>query len=331
MSFDKARIDLLKELKSKSSYGDNTKTYAWGDYEPFFTKDTAPNFFQRSDVKFESMPLEALGNDLWKRRLGGIIPYLPEGAYIAGGFMRSIVAGEEDITGDIDFFFDGSAAFEQMVQNLCKPMSGMMTDVFGGYKPEVDLMVAKHNSKAYRLINFLPPNGKPPIQLIKLIWFDGPEHVIDSFDLTIVQFVTDGKRLYYNPQAFVDVEAGRLRLHRSQSPITTLNRLLKYEKKGYSADPEEFADVADEASKMILGAKKDELNEYFYLPKADASVGNDRKLPVTWLTHAWKYLVESKNGRMIFAKLFGSKERVEQDLKRIEENALDKPEKKIYY
>lgn len=318
------KINYLKEFFG-SSYKDKSENYKWGDVEPFFNKVKGPKFFERSKVSFQSVSFSVIKEKPLFSILEHFMNILPQGAYIAGGFMRAVLAGEKEINGDIDFFFNSAKAFSEMVQIL-KSFNKDDDTVLGGYICETDLDDFRKNSSSYRFLNFKSP-GKPDIQLIKLIWFDGPEHVIDSFDLTVVQLITDGTRLYYNPQALRDIEEKRLRLHRSQAAIVTLNRLLKYEKKGYYAKPREFADVANEAALMILNAKQDELQEYFYLPKSE----EDRKLPAKWLNHAWKYLVESENGRMIFAKVFGSKERVEEDLKKIEKKNLDKPAATNYY
>lgn len=282
-------------------------------YKPFFTRETAPDLFERSNVVFESIPIELIKNNSWRSKLlFDMIPHLPEGTYIAGGFLRAIIVNDENTSGDIDFFFNSSDAFGKMIDLL---IGRNALNVFSKYTTGTELNYFRNESQYYRLINFnadLKYDNRPPIQLIKLIYFDSPEHVIDTFDFSIVQFATDGQRLYFNPQSFDDLRDKKLNLHKTQSSIITLNRVLKYEEKGYSADPEKFKEIADEAAKMLLNSGMEKLGQYFYIsPDLNNTRNNspedDIQIPVSWLNHAWKYLAESENGRTIFAKLFGSK------------------------
>lgn len=277
----------------------------WDTYDPYFTFDKMPSFFYRSDIKFDTMPLEHLKNvGIHNDIFDEIISLLPEGAYIAGGFMRSILARENKFCGDIDIYFNSSKSFESMI-GILQNLNSDGENFFNDYYCEKSLREIRLNSKSYRLINFLSKDkNKPSIQLIKLIWFESPQHVIDSFDFTIVQAATDGKNLYVNPVIWRDLTNKEIHLHKTQNPITTVNRLIKYEQKGYFASPEEFSIVANEAAAIVLSGKMDNAKEYFYLPR-----GNwPRQIPTSWLGQTWKFLSESENGRFIFAKFFGGKE-----------------------
>lgn len=319
---------LLKKAVSTPKPGINV-------IEPFFDPDSLPNFFERSSVKYKTMTL----NDLRKcevntEPLDALLPYLPNGAFIAGGFLRSLIANDADFKTDIDIFFTGSRAFNEMLNAIIKPMSGRMAETFRGYYPDISLEDLRQNSKKYRLINFIPHSSyeyKPRIQLIKMVWYPSIDAVIDSFDLTICQFATDGESIVFNPLGFEDIKNKKLRIHKSQSSLITLDRLLKYENKGYKASASDFKSVADDAVKIVLSGKVGK--NYFYLPNdftnnsidtlesieelprkkrsvydsyrvsATTDSKNEKSVPVKWLKRAWKYLIEGERGKEVYDQI----------------------------
>ena len=103
----------------------------------------------------------------------------------------------------------------------------------------------------------------PPIQLVKLVWYDSAEHVIDSFDLTVVQFATDGEDLVFNPVAMLDLARKRIVLHRMQFPTSTLRRLVKYTKKGFYACPGSLQRICTEVADAI--AKNPGAEQFAYI------------------------------------------------------------------
>lgn len=281
------------------------------DYLPFYTENDAPEWFQRSEIKYESVPINEFPGIKDKPLyplLKTLVEVMPKGTYIAGGFMRALLNSESK-TEDIDLFFNGSESFSKMADILNGVNEQKMP---GEYMPKENLTEVKSYSNQYRVVNFITPDPKmPPIQLIKLVWHDSPEHVIDLFDFTITQFATDGERIYYSKQALEDLITKRIRLHKVRSPIVVLNRLLKYERKGYSASPIEFKDVADRAANLMLTSAPDKLGEYFYLPPGEEE---ERKVPVKWVKEAWKYLIASDNGKVLCQKVFNSRARVRRSL-----------------
>jgi hypothetical protein len=70
-----------------------------------------------------------------------------------------------------------------------------------------------------------------------MVWYDNAEHVIDSFDFTVIQFAFTNKEFVFNGMSFMDLARKRLVLHRMQFPASTMRRLIKYTQKGYYACP----------------------------------------------------------------------------------------------
>lgn len=283
--------------------GWNAPVYKYGwfsvpECHPYFTPISNPQFFERTTTEYASTPLYSSGikRNEW---LDALVRKMPAGTYIAGGFMRSLIAGDDKFD-DVDLFFNSGSSFSVMVDLIANDEE----HYFAGYKVNRDMSKFWGETRKYRLLNFTPPpdKDKPKLQLIKLAWFDSPEAVIDGFDLTCCQFATDGKDLYFNPQAMNDVKEKRLRLHKTNSSLTTLERLIKYGNRGYTADKGEFNVVAERAAELLLGANTEVNKNYFYFR-------DDNELPIhrSFLSLAFNYLAETEKGREVYARILAGK------------------------
>lgn len=200
-----------------------------------------PHFFVKTGTPYYQAPIaEFQQRGYLKNRLfENLCEHLPEGVFIAGGFMRAMLAGNttkgEMAQGDIDFFFTTPKALENMMALLKDPPKDAWA--YTGYTLATQENSFKHDhGKALRYI--LYKHAKyPSIQLIKLAYYDCPQDVIDAFDFTIVQFATDGKNIVFSPMGLEDLHNQRLVLHRMQFPASTLRRTIKYAQKGYYACP----------------------------------------------------------------------------------------------
>lgn len=222
-----------------------------------------PQFLSRTNTKYATTPNSILiDRGISNRLLDSLLEGLPYGAYIAGGFLTSIIQ-EDDKAGDIDLFFNSEEAFlatyKLFAEGAQKPPENLTDDpevfkptpegndklwAFHGWKIS-DETIPGQDAHKLRFVKFVHPK-LPPVQLIKLVWYKNAEHVIDSFDLTIAQFATDGKNLVFNPVSFLDVARKRIVLHRMQFPASTIRRIVKYTSKGYYA-------CAGALSKIAMG------------------------------------------------------------------------------
>ena len=170
--------------------------------------------------------------------------YLPDGAVIAGGFALNVII-EEKKSSDIDFFFLNEKAFDDtLALFLSPPEDGRWA--YNGYVLKEESM-----QKGSRYV-MLTHDTLPAVQLLRMVWYDNPEHVIDSFDFTIAQFAFDNKSFYFNGASMMDLARKRLILHRMQFPASTLRRLIKYASKGYYACPGSLVTIC-EAIKEFTG------------------------------------------------------------------------------
>ena len=178
------------------------------------------------------------------RLLESLLAYLPDGAIIAGGFALSVVA-EEQTAKDIDIFFTSKEAFQKTMDLFLNPPEDTDAWAFKGYS-RVDDSEIKDKTRYVALKHAT----RPHVQLLKMTWYDGPEHVIDSFDFTISQFAFTNRNFVYNGEAMIDLARKRLVLHRMQFPASTLRRLIKYAAKGYYACPGSLAKICTEIQKF---------------------------------------------------------------------------------
>lgn len=228
-------------------------------------KDSMPLFMARTKTNFSSLPIKSVLEDrgLSNRLLDSLLYELPDGAFIGGGFLTTILREEKDAN-DIDFFFTSQESFKEtfkLLIDINKEGVDYGYDeeawAYKGYKLEDEKLLDSVNAyydpndilsfsplDNVRFVKFVHPK-RPPIQLIKLAWYESPEHVIDTFDFTVVQFICDRENLYFNPVSFLDLARKRLVLHRMQFPASTLRRLIKYTHKGFYCCPGSLITISE--------------------------------------------------------------------------------------
>lgn len=231
-----------------------------GKVEEFWQGTERPKFLERTDVQYARLPYNNVLGDrgIENRLLDSLYVALPDGAIIAGGFMTAIVQETKDAT-DIDVFFTSESAFKEAFDRLQKGAEHGSYDeecwAIKDYKLDPSIGVDNKDDtrmSGLRYVKFVHPT-RPPIQLIKLVWYESAEHVIDSFDLTVAQFALDVAtgNLVFNPISWVDIARKRLVLHRMQFPASTLRRVIKYSKKGYYACPGALVRISEETQKVL--------------------------------------------------------------------------------
>ncbi len=78
-------------------------------------------------------------------------------------------------------------------------------------------------------------NGKEILlQFIKIGFYPTAEAVIDSFDFTACQCAYDGETLTVGEYTLWDLGRRRLAVHRVTFPVSTIRRMLKYGKQGFT-------------------------------------------------------------------------------------------------
>ncbi len=211
--------------------------------QPPFAEQFA-HFLTRTDTVYGSAHINILSDrGIENRLLNSLLAFIPEGSMIGGGFLTAVVM-EEETAKDIDFFFTSEKAFRDTVALILQPPDDTEAWAWKGYKWKDGAVQDLDNLGDTRFITFVHET-RPSIQLLRMVWYDSPEHVIDSFDFTMVQFIATGNKLTFNPTAFIDIARKRIVLHRLQFGASTLRRLIKYSQKGFYACPGSLVKICE--------------------------------------------------------------------------------------
>jgi hypothetical protein len=163
-------------------------------------------------------------NDTNKTELLLLLPQLPfslcmkEGPWVAGGAVRRTLLGEGIGQSDIDLFFKDVVQKATVEQKL--EAAGAKQVKKGKHNTEYTLKI---EDAEYR------------IQLITIGYYDTAEAVIDSFDFTICQFITDGETFGAAEHSLWDLVRKRLVVHKITYAVASMRRVLKYTKQGFYA------------------------------------------------------------------------------------------------
>lgn len=136
---------------------------------------------------------------------------LPVG-WIAGGAVRDYFSIGR-CTSDVDVFFSSKDNF----------------DIALKYFADHDIKPTFQNERVTNLIY-----KKHKIQLISSHYFQSPEDTIKAFDFTVCSAAVDRAKVYHHETFFMDLAKKRLVIVSVPYPLSTLQRLQKYIRKGYS-------------------------------------------------------------------------------------------------
>lgn len=147
--------------------------------------------------------------------------------FLAGGFIRSVIAREEVY--DVDLFSPDADAAKAAAMEL----AGMMAD---------------HKPRTIETLNATTITGKPSVQFIHRWTFERPEAVVASFDFTIaravVWFENGGWMSHCDESFYADLAAKRLVYcspERHEDAGGSLLRVLKFYQRGYRIPLESLA------------------------------------------------------------------------------------------
>ena len=137
-----------------------------------------------------------------------------KGPWLAGGSIRRLFDGTEGES-DFDIFF---ANVDQL--NAFRACLGTSKVLYEN-ELNVTLEIDVDGSKPFKL------------QLIKF-YFSTPEAVLEWFDYTNCQFITDGNTLMVGQYTLYDIGRKHLRLNNIHHAMSTVRRMLKYARQGYT-------------------------------------------------------------------------------------------------
>lgn len=182
---------------------------------------------------YTNIPQEQL--NLIKEILSERVPELRKimhfsGVYLAGGVLRTIMSDSEVLDAektDIDLFFDSPENMDLVKEFLEK--STNYHKVF---------QCPENKLASYVYLDGEEPKWK--IQCISVSYYPSMLDVIDSFDFTCTQFVTDWENGLVGETSEKDTNDKHLVIHKLSYPASTLRRMMKYSRKGYHMEENDF-------------------------------------------------------------------------------------------
>jgi hypothetical protein len=150
-----------------------------------------------------------------------IQPNMTQGPWIAGGAVLNWYKNSPVGDSDIDVFFHDLRQFDEVFGRLMRQHATMV-----------------YNSDNAITLNY---NGKDSvkghrIQLIRKRWFSNPKEVIDNFDFTICQLITDGEKIAMGPTTAEDIKHSLIKHTEKEMQPDLVKRIIKYVCYGYSLD-----------------------------------------------------------------------------------------------
>ena len=163
------------------------------------------------------------------------------GPWIAGGASLKWYQGQGVGSGDIDIWCRDQIQFERVHNLLSNEYSRFFTlsyqtdnaISFEYNVPQEDQNLLKN--LLYNNPTHMNPNVRTfyKIQLICRKFFSKPQDIIDCFDFTICQVVTDGVSVVVGKRTHYDIKHKILRFAGEVNPKAALRRFTKYLCKGY--------------------------------------------------------------------------------------------------
>jgi len=160
-----------------------------------------------------------------------ILDELPANCWIAGGAIRDFFSLGY-CSSDIDVFFPSMEEFIKADDWLKGRENVKCT-----FRNE---MVVNYKYKKHK------------VQLIKTHFFSSPQETIANFDFTVACGAVDKEMLYAHDTFFIDLAGRRIVINSLPFPLSTLQRLQRYIKKGYTICNGGLLEIAKGIQKLDL-------------------------------------------------------------------------------
>ena len=187
------------------------------------------------------------------------------GPWVAGGSARKAWQRMPWRNGDIDFFFSSRAQFDLFSDRIMDRFGGAykkftdrpisqsghervddlwLPDTVGSDDdiPEgalyVESVYRTQNASTFSIRRKHDDTYHLKIQAVCKRYYDRVEQLMDDFDFTICQFVTDGSRVWATPLAQADLASKTIRMSPTTTRSPKTRRLVKYTAYGFVPEHE---------------------------------------------------------------------------------------------
>lgn len=160
----------------------------------------------------------------------GRLPSISEtGPWLAGGSVRRLITSKAQDS-DFDFFFRDQAQFDAFCSDL--KASGAVKINENDFN--ITFRLPASDPKPVDLDTFEGGGSELKVQAIKIKFYETLETVLESFDFSLAQFGYDGERLVFGEWSLFDTASKRLVPEKISYGTSTLRRIIKYTKQGFT-------------------------------------------------------------------------------------------------
>lgn len=174
------------------------------------------------------------------------------GPWIAGGSVRRLVTSKLQDS-DFDFFFKDQAQFDA----FCSDMEASGAKRLNENDFNVTFRLPASDPKPVDLDTFEGGGPELKVQAIKIRFYDSLEAVLESFDFSLTQFGFDGETLVFGKWSLFDTASKRLVPEKITYGTSTLRRIIKYTKQGFTICGGGLANILEQvvANPSIIQSK----------------------------------------------------------------------------
>lgn len=165
--------------------------------------------------------------------------------WIAGGAIRDHFASQS-IESDIDVFFKSHDDYKAVIDKLVNDRR----------------VERKYIHKELACFKWRSVD----VQLVGTHFFPSPKETMESFDFTVCCCALDSSEIYMHEHFMEDLAARRLAINKLPFPLSTLERLQKYSKKGFTACNGTLLEVAKALKSVDF---EDKANALSFYPNGD--------------------------------------------------------------
>lgn len=151
------------------------------------------------------------------------------GPWVAGGSVRRLIAGLPQDS-DFDFFFADQAQFDA----FCKDMKARKATVQHENDFNITFLLPKAKAEPIGDDEFTVAGPELKVQAIRLQFFPTLAETLEGFDFSLCKFGYDGTSLVCGQYSLFDLASKRLVPDRISFGTSTLRRIIKYTKQGYT-------------------------------------------------------------------------------------------------
>lgn len=167
---------------------------------------------------------------LFQKVVASFVFDIKYGPWLAGGSVRRLIEYQAFNDWDFDIWFLDQVQYNEFLKNL--------TDNF-------ETKVVCQTKNGLTIKAKLEDDVWITLQLIHRKFYTSPEFVINSFDMTCCQCLTDGVSLLTGQTTLNDINHGDIVINDDSTPMTTWNvgslkRICKFIQEGYSITDEEI-------------------------------------------------------------------------------------------